>query len=103
MVSEVVGSRPVMTTLTASNPKELVAEHLAIIRGYAERALTGSASLDASEEADADSRMAELFAIGSSFKLTKREMVVLLYRGLFTSPATSRCGCPTCNRRANRA
>ena len=92
-----------MTTLTARDPKSLVAEHLATIRGYAERVLTRRESLDASESADVDSRVAELFAIGSSFRLTEREMVVLLYRGLFPSPVTSRCGCPTCSRRVKRA
>ena len=91
-----------MTTLTSRDPKELVAEHLAIIRGYAERMLTKREPLDASEEVDADSRVAELFAIGNSFSLTEREMVVLLYGGLFPSPATSKCGCPTCTRRVNR-
>ena len=92
-----------MTTLTVRDPKELVAEHLATIRGYAERVLTGRESLDASEEADADTRMAEFLAIGSSFRLTEREMVVLLYAGLFASPATSRCGCPACTHRIRRA
>ena len=91
-----------MTTLTARDPKDLVAEHLAIIRGYAERTLAGRESLDASEESDVDSRVAEFFAIGSSFKLPEREMVVLLFGGLFPSPATSRCGCPTCSRRVRR-
>lgn len=91
-----------MTTLTARDPKDLVAEHLAIIRGYAERMLEGRESLDASEEADADGRMAEFFAIGTSFKLTEREMVVLLFGGLFPAPPRSRCGCPTCSRRVRR-
>jgi hypothetical protein len=91
-----------MTTLTARDPKDLVAEHLAIIRGYVERMLTGRESLDASEDADADSRVSEFFAIGSSFKFTEREMVVLLFGGLFPPPRTSRCGCPTCSRRVRR-
>ena len=92
-----------MTTLTARDPKELVSEHLATIRRYAERVLTRRESLDASEEADVDSCVAEFFAIGSSFSLTQREMVVLLYRGLFPSPTASKCGCPACSRRGNRA
>ena len=92
-----------MTMLIARDPKELVAEHLATIRGYAERVLIRGESLGASEEADVDSRVAELFAIGNSFRLTEREMVVLLYRGLLPSPTTSRCGCPSCIRRVNRA
>ena len=88
-----------MTTLTARDPKDLVAEHLAIIRGYAERTLAGRESLDASEESDVDSRVAEFFAIGSSFKLTEREMVVLVYRD--TLRTRRQCGCPTCRSRAS--
>ena len=68
-----------MTALTALDPKELGADHLATIRGYAERVLTRRESLDASEEAEVGSRVAEFFAIGNSFRLTEREMVVLLY------------------------
>jgi len=91
-----------MATLTVRDPKDMVAEHLVIIRGRAERMLAERESLSASGEADADSRVAEFFAIGSSFKLTEREMVVLLFGGLFPPPPTSRCGCPTCSRRVKR-
>ena len=72
-----------MTTLVAVDPKELMKQHLAILRGHVRRALVEAQPLNPSEEVDRASRMEEFFALGSSFSLTEMEMVILLYKDLF--------------------
>ena len=88
-----------MTILTSRDPKALVAELLTVLREYAERVLLRNRPLDAPQQTDARGRMTELFAIGSSFKLTDRDMVVLVYAGLFPEPARPSCGCAACQAR----
>ena len=72
-----------MTTLVVVDPKELMNQNLATLRGHARQALVQAQPLDATEEADRATRIEEFFALGSSFRLTEKEMVILLYKDLF--------------------
>jgi hypothetical protein len=76
---------------------ELLSQHLAQLKAYARRVLAKEEALDASEEDDQRTRMREVLAIGSSFKLTESEMVGLVFKGLFE--ARLHCKCPTCQAR----
>ncbi len=83
-----------MTTLMSVNPWELVAQHREALVEYARRALVYGEFLDQSEADDLAIRMQEYMAVGTSFKCTKRELVMLLYRGLFRGKRG--CDCFTC-------
>ena len=72
------------------NPKEEMAKHLECLRGYAERVFVNGETLSPDEEEDRGFRMREFVTTGISFKCTERELVTLLYKGLF---AVKRC-CP---------
>lgn len=87
-----------MTTLVAVSPRELMREHLMVLREYARQVLGGGEVLGSRTEGDCRRRMAEFLAIGRSFHLTDKELVCLVYRGLFT--AKSQCGCSSCRARA---
>ena len=85
---------------TSHDPKELMSEHAAALRAYANRVLAQDDSLAPWEQADRVRRVKEYLAIGSSFKLTEREMVSNIYRGILSRK--SGCGCPTCRTRVAR-
>ena len=89
-----------MTALPAIEPKQLLAQHLAVLREYGERVLLENGSLSESEETEKACRMQEFLGIGSSFKLTSREMVVLLYGGLLASRSKGSYRCPSCRGRS---
>ena len=76
----------------------MVAEHVDALRDYAERVIVRGGSLGVDEDMDRSSRLDEFFAVGSSFDLTEREMVVQLLGEL----RRLRCDCPTCRHRAGR-
>ena len=67
----------------AVDPKNLMNEHLATLRRHGRQALVEGQPLSTLEEVDRASRMEEFFALGSSFRLTEKEMVILLYKDLF--------------------
>ena len=83
-----------MTTGALVKPKELMAEHLAALRAHARRVVLQGEILQLVLADDKLRRMREFLAAGSSFKLTEKEMVALIFRGLFT--AKLQCGCATC-------
>ena len=86
-----------MTSLIVAEPKELMPEHLTSLRSYARRVLIQGETLTAIEEEDKERRLREYLAVGSSVKLTEREMAALVYKGFFM--AKRGCGCPTCRTR----
>jgi hypothetical protein len=88
-----------MTTLVAVSPKELMHEHLMVLREYALQVVVGGETLGARSDRDWRHRMAEFLAIGASFRLTENELVRLVYRGLFA--AKPQCGCSSCRARAH--
>lgn len=91
-----------MTAMDLKDPREVVAEHVDALRHYAKRVIVRSGSLSVDEDGDRSSRLDEFFAVGSSFDLTEREMVVQLYRGVLSEPRKLGCDCPTCRARSGR-
>lgn len=83
-----------MATLVRSDPKELIRRDLAALREYAGRVVVQGERLTAAEEEDVAAREQEFFAVGSSFRLTRAEMVALLFRGLLTTKRG--CACHSC-------
>ena len=83
-----------MGSQVSVHPKELIHQHLLVLRAYAWRVLCRGEALTAKEEDDRAERAREFLAIGRSFKLTGKEMVSLLYRGLLRQKRG--CGCPGC-------
>ncbi len=87
-----------MTTETLREARELVAEHVEVLRGYAQRVVLEGRALSAEDELDRESRISEFLAMGSCLKLTEHEMVALVYQDMLRPrPA---CGCPSCRIRA---
>lgn len=93
------GKERAMAELTTRDPRELMGEHAEALREYARRALVQGESLSPEEEEDKAARAREFMALGSTFKLTERELVGLVFRGLFRE--ARRCNCWSC--RARRA
>ncbi len=77
----------------AAKPMEQMGEDLSALRRYARKAVLQEHSLNPDESADQARMMRECLAIGTAFGLTKKQVVLLLYRNLFSKPA---CDCPTC-------
>lgn len=86
-----------MTTSLATAPNELMRKHVTVLRDYARRVFTDGSPLTVDEDRDRMRRIAEFRAIGTSFKLTEKEVVKLVLTGVFGRKA--RCGCPTCRSR----
>ena len=87
-----------MNSLIGVNPKELMSQHQAALRAYAKRVMVQGDGLTPAEDDDRARRMQEYMAIGRSLNVTHKEMVAVIFRGMF---AVKRgCGCPTCRERA---
>lgn len=84
-------------TNTLEDPKKTAEEHVEKLRVYARKVLVHGEPLTEEEEDDRAGRMLEFRAIGNSFKLTDYEIVVELYRVIFTGKRS--CGCPTCRQK----
>jgi hypothetical protein len=87
-----------VTNPTLVDPKEVMARKLSVLRRYASKAILHGNSLAPDEEADQLDHMREFLATGESFSLTEKEMVDLIYSGLFRS--RQKCGCHSCRARA---
>ncbi len=66
-----------------AGPKEVMGERLKFLRECARRALLVKDDTVILTQDLKESRMREFMAIGNSFQLTERDMVVLLYKSLF--------------------
>ena len=66
-----------------AGPKEVMGESLKLLREYARRTIVEKDDTVIQTEDLKEARMKEFMAIGNSFQLTKRDMVVLLYKSLF--------------------
>ncbi len=86
-----------MPTLLSVDAKRMMANNQEALIGYAWRVLLHGESLSEDEQADLDYRVMEFMAIGISYKCTKRELVMLLYRGLFQGERS--CDCFSCKTR----
>ena len=86
-----------MASLVLADPKELFTEHLSSLRAYARKVMLREEELTVTEEYGKSDRMREFLAIGETFKLTEKELVASIYKGLF---AVKRgCDCPICRTR----
>ena len=88
-----------MTSAFWDDRRGLRAEHLEVLREYATLVLLRNRPLTMKEDVDRAARLREFLPIGRSFKLTERELIVLLFRDML-GPRMS-CGCPTCRRRTS--
>jgi hypothetical protein len=71
-----------MTTVSPPDPKKVMQQNLAFLREYARRAVVGEDdSLSALEDIK-EALIQEVWKTGQSFKLTERDLVVLLYKGV---------------------
>ena len=86
-----------MTNLVITEPKKSIARDIAVLREYAGRAVMHGEALAPSEAADQALRMEEFLAVGSSFNLTFKEMVLQIYNGLDSEKRD--CGCHSCRSR----
>jgi hypothetical protein len=86
-------------TIDATEPRQLMAEHLEVLRGYASRVVGHNQVLSAEEQAEKETRVEEFLALGKSFGLTRRELVSQIL-GDALKAKRSECGCPTCRSRA---
>ena len=74
-----------MSASTSTDRIEQFFHHLAILKDYARRVISGGDMLNAMEEDDRKLRVKQFLDIGISFDLTEKEMVTILYRELFTA------------------
>ena len=88
-----------MTTETLEEARQLVAEHVEVLRGYSQRVLGEGGALSQEEESDRESRVREFFAMGTCLKLTPHEMVAQVYKDMLRP--RRRCGCPRCRSSAS--
>ncbi len=65
-----------------AGPKEIMDESLKFLREYARRALVEKDDTVILTQDLKEARMREFMAIGNSFQLTERDMVVLLYKSI---------------------
>ena len=86
-----------MTTLLSVDAKGMMAQQQEALIGYAWRVLLHGESLSEDEQADLASQVKEFMAVGISYKCTKRELVMLLYKGLFQGKRV--CDCLSCTTR----
>lgn len=77
--------------------RDLVTEHLEVLRHYARKSLVEGQKLSRLEKVDKTIRLDHFRTIGRSFQLTGSEMTRLIFKGLFRGPRF--CGCPTCQAR----
>ena len=83
-----------MATITSNDPNKLITEHLTALREFAMRAVVEGQELSEEERANKEDRFRQYAALGDSFRLTEREMVCLIFKGMFANGL--RCLCPDC-------
>ncbi len=73
-----------MDALAGRDPVQLMSEHAAALRAYARRAIVQGERLRDEEQHDKEARFTEFSALGHILKLTERELVCMMFRGVFT-------------------
>ena len=71
-----------MATMITADPKKVMRQNLAFLREYASRVILNDDTSLSPLENVKDSLIQEFWASGSAFRLTERDLAVLLYRGL---------------------
>ena len=88
-------------TVKAKDKEDQMTDHLDTLRGYAKRVVAHGGVLTRDEERDKTSRLTEYMAAGRSAGLTDSDLYTQLF-GDMVQKAGSKCGCPTCRKRAAR-
>ncbi len=83
-----------MGTAASRNPDDLIGQDLNILKEYAERVIVHGDVLFATEEDDRETRFRNFAEIGDSFSLTERDMVSMLFDGMFHKGP--KCWCAEC-------
>ena len=81
MMAQAVAQRQIVDS------KDQVRYYQTVLREYAKWCLLRGYSFPPSREAHRTQLVKEFFDLGQTFKLTEREMVLLLFRGLFPNTA----------------
>ena len=72
---------------TPADPDKLLTHHLAVLKEYAKWCLLREYPLPPASEARKTELLLETFDLGERLKMTKRDTVWLLYRGIFAESA----------------
>jgi hypothetical protein len=83
-----------MDVRVPGHTREPISEHLEILREYARRVILDGDSLSPAEEAHKEAIFQRIAELGGSFRMTEREMVSLMLRGVFVDAPP--CWCSTC-------
>lgn len=71
-----------MTTIVQPDPKQAMRQNMAFLREYARRViLEGDDTLTPLEDVK-EALISEIWDLGKAFRLTERDLMVLLYRGM---------------------
>lgn len=87
-------------TLKTTDSEKLMTEHFDVLRGYAKRVVAHGGILTRDEERDKTERMAEYMEQGRSVGLSDSDLYSQIF-GDMVQRAESKCGCPTCRKRAD--
>lgn len=83
-----------MPTIQPKNPEELLSDNLLALKSYAERIIVRGDDLTEDEEIDKEFRFREFAEIGDSFNLSERDMVTMMFEGIFHQGP--KCDCAEC-------
>ena len=79
---------------TTEHTSEPISEQLQVLRNYARRVIVDSEILSTGEEAHRDAVFEKITELGGSFRMTEREIVSLVLRGVFLNAPP--CWCSRC-------
>ena len=88
-------------TVKTTDSEKLMTEHIDVLRGYAKRVVAHGGILTRDEERDKTTRMTEYMAQGRSVGISDSDLYSQIF-GDMVQRAESKCGCPTCRKRAAR-
>ena len=86
-----------MQDLRLANPKDVMVQQLATLRGYASMVLLHGESLSDHQMSDHAVTMQQFLTVGESYDLTPKEMVELVLGEVFMDKRE--CGCHSCKSR----
>ncbi|MXY43311.1 MAG: hypothetical protein F4Y50_04520 [Dehalococcoidia bacterium] len=88
-------------TVKTTDSEKLMTEHLDVLRGYAKRVVAHGGVLTRDEERDKTARMSEYMEQGRRAGINDSDLYSQIF-GDMVQRAESKCGCPTCRKRAAR-
>ena len=88
-------------TLKTTDSEKLKTDHIDVLRGYAKRVVAHGGILTRDEERDKTARLTEYVGQGRSVGLSDSDIYMQIF-GDMVQRAESKCGCPSCRKRADR-